>query len=340
MKAACLFGVGDLRVIEKDAPKIFEDEVLIEVAACGICGTDLHFYKGEWKVNPPLVLGHEFSGTVVQTGSQVTTIRTGDRVVAEPNILCGKCKYCRMSERNFFCENLQAIGVTVDGAFAEYVKVPERNVYKIPGWIPLEEAALIEPLACIIRGLDNVKIPVGSSVAVVGTGPIGLLMIQMVKNYGAAKIIALDVVEERLKLAEELGATSIVDIGKEDPEKAVLEATDGIGVDVSIECVGSSSAVDEAFKLTRRGGRLLIFGVAPEQDVWQVKPFEIYDKEVSIFASYRSPYTFQRAVEVASSGRLKLSPIVSHVHKLDEIVEVFNGLASKKKRAIKVLIKP
>ncbi|MEM2929714.1 MAG: zinc-dependent alcohol dehydrogenase family protein [Thermoproteota archaeon] len=340
MKAASLFGVGDLRVIEKDVPKIFEDEVLIEVGACGICGTDLHFFKGEWKVRPPLVPGHEFSGTVVQTGSQVTTVRSGDRVVAEPNILCGKCKYCRMSEKNFFCENLEAIGVTIDGAFAEYVKAPERNVYRIPSQITLEEAALIEPLACIIRGLDNVKIPAASSVAIIGTGPIGLLMVQMVKNYGAAKIIALDVVEERLKLAEDLGATRVVNIGEEDPEKAVLEATNGIGADVSIECVGSSSAIDEAFKLTKRGGRLLIFGVAPEHDVWQVKPFEIYDKEISIFASYRSPYTFQRAVNIASSGRLKLKPLISHIHRLDEIVEVFNGLASRRKQAIKVLIKP
>jgi 2-desacetyl-2-hydroxyethyl bacteriochlorophyllide A dehydrogenase len=340
MKAASLFGVGDLRVVEKDIPKISADEVLIEVGACGICGTDLHFFKGEWRVNTPIVLGHEFSGTVVQTGSQVTSVKTGDQVVVEPNILCGKCRYCRMSERNFFCENLQAIGVTIDGAFAEYVKAPERNVYKMPVSIPLEEAALIEPLACIIRGLDNVRIPVGSSVAVVGAGPIGLLMIQMVKHYGASKIIALDVVEERLKIAEGLGATSIVNPEREDPWRTVQEITGGIGVDVSIECVGSSSAIDEAFKLARRGGRLLIFGVAPEQDVWQVKPFEIYDKEISIFSSYRSPYTFQRAVEVASSGRLKLKPLVSHVHRLDEIAEVFNGLANRKKRAIKVLIKP
>lgn len=340
MKAASLFGVGDLRIVEKNVPEISEDEVLIQVGACGICGTDIHFFKGEWKVNTPLVLGHEFSGIVVQTGSRVTTVRSGDRVVAEPNIVCGKCKYCRMSERNFFCENLQAIGVTVDGAFAEYVKAPERNVYRIPSWITLEEAALIEPLACIIRGLDNVKIPVASSVAVVGTGPIGLLMIQMVKHYGAAKIIALDVVEERLRLAEELGATRVINPGKEDPEKAVFEETGGIGADVSIECVGSSSAIDEAFKIARRGGRLLIFGVAPEHDVWQVKPFEIYDKELSIFASYRSPYAFQRAVNIASSGRLKLKPIISHIHRLDETAEVFNGLANRRKQAIKVLIKP
>ncbi|MGQ9690542.1 MAG: alcohol dehydrogenase catalytic domain-containing protein, partial [Thermoproteota archaeon] len=209
MRAASLFGVGDLRVIDKEVPKISEYEVLIKVGACGICGTDLHFFKGEWKVNTPLVLGHEFSGTVVQVGSKVDGIKVGDHVVAEPNVLCGKCKYCRMSEKNFFCENIQAIGVTVDGAFAEYVKAPERNVYRIPEDMSFEEAALIEPLACIIRGIDRVGISVGSNVAIVGTGPIGLLMIQVVKHYGASKVFALDIVEDRLRLAQELGATYV-----------------------------------------------------------------------------------------------------------------------------------
>jgi threonine dehydrogenase-like Zn-dependent dehydrogenase len=339
MKAASLFGVGDLRIIDKDVPEIGDVEVLIRVGACGVCGTDMHFFKGEWKVKTPIVLGHEFSGVVAKVGSKVRGIDVGDHVVAEPNILCGKCKYCRMSERNFFCENIQTIGVTVDGAFAEYVKAPEQNVYRIPGEMPLEEAALIEPLACIIRGVDNVGIPVGSSVAIVGTGPIGLLMIQVVKHYGASKIFAIDIIEDRLRLARELGATLTINSAQQDPEETIREATDNIGVDVSIECVGSSSAIEVAFRLVRRGGRLLIFGVAPEHDVWHVKPFELYDKEVSIFASYRSPYTFQRAVELASSGNLRLRPIVSHIHTLEEAPEVFKELA-KKKKAIKALIKP
>jgi threonine dehydrogenase-like Zn-dependent dehydrogenase len=340
MKTATLFGVRDLRIIDKDIPVIGENEVLVEVGACGICGTDIHFFKGEWKVETPLVLGHEFSGIVVQTGSKIKGLKAGDHVVAEPNILCGKCKYCRMTERNFFCENIQTIGVTVDGAFAKYVKVPEQNVYKIPGEMPLEEAALIEPLACIIRGVDNVSIPIGSSVAIVGTGPIGLLMLQVVKHYGASKVFALDMVEDRLRLAQELGATFAINTTQQNPEETVLRATDGFGVDVSIECVGSSSAIETAFRLVRRGGRLLVFGVAPEQDVWQVKPFELYDKEASIFASYRSPYTFQRAVELASSRSLKLKPIISHIHSLEEAPEVFKDLAERRKKTIKVIVKP
>lgn len=340
MKAVSLFGVGDLRIIDKDVPEINENEVLIRVGACGICGTDLHFFKGEWRVKTPIVLGHEFSGIVAKVGSKVDGIRVGDHVVAEPNIPCGKCRYCRMSERSFLCENIQAIGVTIDGAFAEYVKAPAQNVYRIPYEMPLEEAALIEPLACIIRGIDNVGIPVGSSVSIVGTGPIGLLMIQVVKHYGASKIFAIDIVEDRLKLAHELGATLIINSMQQDLEKAIREATDGLGADVSIECVGSSSTIEAAFRLVRRGGRLLIFGVAPEQDVWHVKPFELYDKEVSIFTSYRSPYTFQRAVELASSGSLRFRSIISHTHTLEEAPEVFKDLAGKRKEAVKIVIKP
>lgn len=340
MKALALFGVGDIRVIEKEKPKIEDKEVLIKVAACGICGTDIHFFKGEWPVKTPLVLGHEFSGVVEEVGSKVVNIKAGDRVVAEPNIPCGECKYCRMSERNFYCENLQAIGVTIDGAFAEYVKVPSQNIYKIPDNLTLEEAALVEPLACIVRGLDNVGIKVGSSVAIVGAGPIGLLMTQVVSYYGASKTFVVDMDENRLRLAKELGATYTINFKEQDPKSFVHEKTEGIGVDVSIECVGSSAAIETAFRLVRRGGKLLIFGVAPEHDVWQVKPFELYDKEVSIFTSYRSPYTFQRAVEIASSGKIKFKQIISHIYSLDEAPRAFNDLASRKKGMVKVLIKP
>ncbi|MEM2922735.1 MAG: zinc-dependent alcohol dehydrogenase family protein [Candidatus Bathyarchaeia archaeon] len=340
MRAAVLLNVGVINVLDKELPALGERDVLLRVGFCGICGTDLHFFKGEWRVKTPLVLGHEFSGVVVEVGQKVQSVKAGDRVVVEPNITCGECKYCRMSDRNFFCENLEAIGVTKDGAFAEYVLVPERNVYKISGVISLEEAALVEPLACIIRGLDNVGIPVGSNVAVVGAGPIGLLMTQMANLCGATKVFVIDMIDDRLRLAEQLGAHSTANAKVQDPIEFVKRATNGTGVDISIECVGSASAVDTAFKLTRRGGRLLVFGVAPENDSWHVKPFELYDKEVSIFTSYRSPYTFQRAVEIASSGKLKLKPIISHVFPLEDSAKVFEDLAERKAGFLKVLLKP
>ena len=340
VRAAILYGVRDIRVGEVPKPSPGPGEVLVRVRACGICGTDVHFYKGEWRVKLPLIPGHEFSGVVEEVGEGVDVVGEGDHVVAEPNITCGECYYCRMSERNFFCTKLRALGVDVNGAYAEYVCVPARNVYRVPDDLPFEEAAMVEPTACCIRGLDNVGVKVGDRVAVVGTGPIGLLMIQLVKMWGATKVYAMDLLDERLRVAEKLGADVTVNPLSEDPREVVMRDTGGVGVDVSIEAVGSVKAIETAFSLVRRGGRLLIFGVAPQDAVWQVRPFELYDKELTIVASYRSPYTFERAVEVASSRRLRLRPIISHIISLDEVPAMFRRIDRKEPGILKVIIKP
>jgi len=331
MRAAVLYNIRDIRLSEVPKPSLGSDEVLVKVKACGICGTDVHFYKGEWKVKMPLIPGHEFSGIIEDVGENVKNIKPGDHIVAEPNITCGKCYYCRMSERNFFCTELKALGVDINGAYAEYVKVPSRNVYKIPEELSFEEAAMIEPLACCIRGLDNVGIKVGERVAIVGTGPIGLLMIQLVKMWGASKVYAIDLLDERLRIAEKVGADIVINPLVGDPREIIMRDTNEIGVDVSIEAVGSVRAIETAFNLVRRGGRLLIFGVAPQNAVWNVKPFELYDKELKIVASYRSPFTFERAVELASTGRLDFKSIISHIIPLDSVPEIFERICRKEK---------
>ncbi|MCD6470157.1 zinc-dependent alcohol dehydrogenase family protein [Candidatus Bathyarchaeota archaeon] len=340
MKAAVLHDVRDIRVEEVKKPEIAEDEVLIEVKAAGICGTDLHFYKGEWKVDMPIIPGHEFSGVIAEVGENVDGFKIGEHVVAEPNITCGSCYFCLMSERNFFCENLKAVGVTVNGAFAEYLKIKGRNLYRIPENLSFEEAALIEPLACCIRGLDNVGIKAGESVLIVGAGPIGLLLMQLVRNFGASMIIQTDLEDYRLEKALELGADRVVNVRKEDPIKVIKELTGGYGVDVAIEAVGSPKAITQAVEAVRKGGRVNIFGVSPQDAVWQVKPFDLYSKELTITTSYRSPYTFQRAVKMASSGRLKLKPLISHIFPLEKIAEAFEILDKKLDNVMKVILKP
>ena len=340
MQAAVLHGVRDLRLEDVPTPKLSANEVLIKINATGICGTDLHIYKGEWKTNTPIILGHEFSGVIAETGHNVENLKVGDPVVAEPNILCGICYFCRMSNRNYFCENLEATGVTIDGAFAEYLKIKAANVYKIPEGFNLEEAALIEPLACCVRGIDQAKIRAGDTVVIVGAGPIGLMLLQLVRQAGASMIIQTDMEDTRLKLASELGADYTINIRREDPVKAVKGLTNGYGVDVAIEAVGSPKAITQAMKATRRGGRLSIFGVSPQDAVWEVKPFDLYDKELTITTSYRSPFTFQRAVRIASSGRVKLKPLISHIFKLEEIHRAFEVAEKRLEGAIKVLVKP
>ena len=340
MKAAVLHRIRDIRFEDVPKPKISKDEVLIKVKAAGVCGTDIHLYRGEWKVDLPLIPGHEFSGTIAEVGENVRGFKTGDRVVAEPNIVCGTCYFCRMSERNFFCENLKATGVDIDGAFAEYVKTKPENVYNVPETLSFEEAALIEPLACCIRGVDNVGIKPGDSVAIVGAGPIGLLLLQLTKMAGASFVIQTDLEEKRLSLAHELGADHVVNATKEDVPAVVKSLTDGHGVDVAIEAVGSPDAITQAMKVTRPGGRLNIFGVSPQEAVWAVKPFDLYSKELTITTSYRSPFTFQRAVKLASTGRIKLKPLVTHVFPLSEVTRVFEVLDKKLEKVVKVVMKP
>jgi len=340
MKAAVLYGVRDLRLEDVPKPEFSDNEVLIRVNACGICGTDIHIYRGEWKTNTPIILGHEFSGVIADVGREVKGLNVGDPVVAEPNIPCGSCYFCRMSERNYFCENLEATGVTVNGAFAEYVKVVASNVYKLPKGYNLDEAALIEPLACCVRGIDQAKIKVGDTVAIIGAGPVGLILLQLALQSGASMVIQTDMEDSRLSLAKDLGADHTINVTKEDPVESIKELTGGYGVDVAIEAVGKPEAITQAMRATRRGGRLVIFGVSPEDAVWKVRPFELYDKELTIKTSYRSPYTFQRAVKIAVSGLVRLKPLISHVFKLDEIHGAFEVAEKRLEGAVKVLVKP
>jgi 2-desacetyl-2-hydroxyethyl bacteriochlorophyllide A dehydrogenase len=340
LKAAILHRIRNIQVEDIPVPEISENEVLIKVAAAGICGTDLHFFRGEWNVKMPIVPGHEFSGEIIKVGEDAKEFSIGDRVVVEPNILCGSCYFCRMPERNFFCENLIAIGVDTDGAFAEYVRIKKENVYKFPEHISFEEAAFIEPVACCLRGLDNVKIKMGDSVAIIGAGPIGLLLLQLAKKAGASKTIQTDYDDARLELAEKLGADYTINVKKQDPMLTVKELTKGYGMDVAIEAVGSPEAITQAMRVTRRGGRLNIFGVSPQNATWEVKPFDLYNKELTITSSYRSPFTFQKAVEIVSSGELKLKPLISHIFPIDEIEHAFKILDEKLEKAIKIIIKP
>ena len=340
MRAAVFYGIRDLRLEDVPKPKISDNEVLIRVNASGICGTDIHIYRGEWKTNTPIILGHEFSGVIADVGCKVKGLNIGDPVVAEPNIPCGSCYYCRMSERNYFCENLEATGVTVNGAFAEYVKIVASNVYRLPKGYNLDEAALIEPLACCVRGIDQAKIKAGDTVAIIGAGPVGLILLQLALKSGASMVIQTDMEDSRLSLAKDLGADHTINVTKADPVESIKELTGGYGVDVAIEAVGKPEAITQAMRATRRGGRLVIFGVSPEDAVWKVRPFELYDKELTIKTSYRSPYTFQRAVKIAASGRVRLKPLISHIFKLDDIHRAFEVAEKRLEGAVKVLVKP
>jgi len=337
LKALVLEEVGKLEVKDVDEPQRKKGEVLIKVMRGGICGTDLHLLKGQWKAQLPLILGHEISGYVVEPDEE-GNFKKGQHVVFEPNIICHHCYFCRLGEPNYFCTNLKGFGVEMNGGFADYVSVPLENVYAVPDSMTWEEAATIEPLACSVRGIDRLSMKIGDRVAVVGAGPMGILMIQLVKMMGASKILAVEPREDRREAALKFGADEAVT-----PAEALKKAydmTDGVGMDKVIEAVGAVPAIETAYPLARRGGTFEIFGVSPETAKWTVSPFDLYNRELTIVTSYRSPLTFERAIQVASSGRINLKAMVTHVFPLEQAPKAFDMLIKGEGNAIKVDLAP
>lgn len=337
VKAIVIEGRDKLSLKELPRPSIGSNEVLIRVKYCGICGTDLHIFKGEFPVKYPLVPGHEFSGVVEEVGEGVTSLRPGDKVTVDPNISCGKCYYCRTGRANF-CEYWKAIGINLPGAYAEYVKAPEPNVYKLPEGVELQEAAFTEPLSCVLHGLKRIEVRLGSSVAIFGLGPIGLLHLQMVKRMGASLVIGVDLIEEKIELAEKLGADYVINPSKEDAAERIKELTKGRGVDIAIEASGSLKAFQDALRSLDYSGKLLVFGVAPQRALVNLSPFQLYRRELSIIGSFINPYTTKLALKVLSTGMVNVKPLITRVLNLEETDLGFELVKGGK--VIKVLLKP
>ncbi|WP_276353777.1 zinc-dependent alcohol dehydrogenase family protein [Cohnella caldifontis] len=337
MLAAVLHKPGDMRLEQVPVPEIGESEVLIAVKRVGICGTDPHIFRGTFPVPYPLVQGHEFSGEVVAAGSAVTTVQVGERVTADINMSCGKCFYCRMGQK-LFCENIKQIGVHTDGAFAQYVKAPELNIYKLPDGMTWEEAAYIEPLACAIRGQDRANITMGSTVAIIGAGPMGLVHALLAKMNGAARVIISEMNATRIAKAKSLGIDHVLNAAELDPVQAVRDLTEGRGADFVIEAVGSIPTYQQAFQMVRRGGTLVTYGAAPAAATMEIKPFEIYSKELTIVGSYAGTYdTWVKAIALIGSKRFKPGDIITKTIPLPQVVEGLQE-AITSKDTIKIVV--
>lgn len=321
MTAAVLHGPEDLRIEEVPVSRPGADEVLLKVDVCGICGTDVHILRGHFPVpNLPLIPGHEFAGRVADVGSGVDQVGVGDFVTADINIGCDRCYYCRHQMR-MFCPHLSQIGVHRDGAFAEYVKAPATAVYRLPDDMPPEQGAYVEPLACAVHGQERADIRAGSTVAIIGAGPMGLVHVQLSKLRGAAQIIVSEPNAARREKAEELGADVVLDPGAADAVEAVRDLTDGRGADCVIEAVGSISTYRDAFEMVRRGGTVVAYGAAPSSEVLEIKPFDIYSKELTIVGSYAGTYaTWPDAIALIRSGRFDPTRLISKVLPLTELV--------------------
>lgn len=308
MKAARIIEPFETEVVELPQPTIGPDDVLIQVKAAGICGTDIHILKGEYALARfPMVPGHEFSGEVVAVGDNVTRFKPGDRITADPNIPCNRCESCQRNEPNQ-CENLAAIGVTRDGAFAEYVSAPEAVTFPI-GDMSYSDAALIEPLACVAWGLKRVQIQAGDRVLVFGAGPMGALLAQAVSAAGASQVDITDVVPWRLSVMEELGVTHAV-LADDLPKNAKAFAPQGY--DVVADATGAPPVIQQAADYARPRGKIWIFGVAPDKATVQFSPYEVFRKDLSIIGSFAVNRTFHESIMMIRSGKINLQPLVSH----------------------------
>lgn len=323
MKAAVYHGPGGLRVEEVPVRKLKDNEVKIQVKYCGICGTDIHIFHGDGgccDVTPPLVPGHEFSGVVAEVGAGVKTVKVGDRVTGDPNDMCGECYFCKNGMQHF-CKNNIGIGTTVDGGFAEYVIMREKQVYKVSDDLSFIEAAMTEPISCCLHGIDLCNIKAGDTVLVIGGGPIGMIMMQLAKNAGASKVIMSEPVEEKREQALKLGATKTIDPLHEDVEAVLAEYCEN--VNVVIECVGNVHTQADAVRFAGKGATIMYFGLAAPEESFPIKPDDIFKKELHITSSYINPYSFERAIQILESGTVELESLITNVVPLDDIADVF-----------------
>lgn len=336
MKAAQFKKPHDLEVVERPLRALRGDEVLVEIAACGVCGTDIHIFAGEAHARPPVILGHELAGSIIEAGNQVRDLRAGDHVAVDPNIACGGCYYCRRGQVNF-CENLRALGVDIDGGFAEFAITPAKQCYKLPEDFPLEFGAFAEPLSCCLRGIERAAIQPGQSVAIVGAGNIGLLMLQLARLAGAGMIFVLDPLEPKREIAKQLGVDFVLGASPPEAIQEIAERTHG-GCDIVIECVGKAEAAELALALTKRGSRVVLFGLAAPEAYARLYLQTAFLKELDILSSILNPFTFHRAVDLLALGKINLAPLSLNRFTLEKIGEALES--TRKSLAVKTLVIP
>jgi len=278
-------------------------EVVVQVAACGICGTDLHIAEGEFAPALPIVPGHEFAGEIVELGSDVTELRVGDRVAVDPSLYCHECHYCRRG-RNNLCENWNAIGVSVPGGAAEYAVAPAANCVKLPESVSTADAALIEPLSCAVRGFDVLQPALADDYLIYGAGTMGLMMMELAKRAGAGSVTVVDLNPARLETAKELGCTAAV--------TSADELDRPRGWEIVIDCTGVVAAIEDGLSRVAPGGTFQQFGVSAEGAVARFSPYRVYNKEIRIVGSMAVLHSFERAAALFAEGVVRPEVMISH----------------------------
>jgi L-iditol 2-dehydrogenase len=343
MKALLLSEYKTLSVVEMPVPEIGEDDVLVRVRACGICGSDIHGYDGSTgRRIPPLVMGHEAAGVIERVGRGVSGFAAGDRVSFDSTVSCGACGFCRRGQINL-CDNRTVLGVSCGdyrrhGAFAEYVAVPSRIVYRLPDTLPFERAALLEAVSVAVHAVNRHVPAPDETAVVVGAGMIGLLIVQVLRAKGAARIVAVDVDPRKRSLAQQMGATHTIDPATRDVPDAVRELTGGRGADVSFEVVGHGDTLLSAIRSVRKGGTVVLVGnLSPRVEL----PLqEVVSREIAVLGSCASSGEIPECIDLLARGVVDVDPIISLTAPLDQGPALFERLYRGDPTLMKVIIQP
>lgn len=343
MKALLLTEYKHLEVTDVPEPQVGDDDVLVRVRACGICGSDVHGYDGSsGRRIPPLVMGHEASGVVAKTGKNVTRFKEGDRVTFDSTVYCGKCWYCTRGQVNL-CDNRNVLGVSTGeyrrhGAFAEYVAVPQHIVYSLPDSFPFEHAALIESVSIAMHAVRRTPITVNDTAVVVGTGMIGLLVVQALKAAGCGKVIAVDIDDFKLEQALKLGATEGLNSKKVDVAAEVAARTDGRGADLAMEVVGATASIQTAIAAVRKGGSITLVGnLAPKVEL----PLQaVVTRELTLYGSCSSCLEYPACIDLMARGEIDVAPLITAKVPLDEGPSWFERLYSHEPGLMKIVLEP
>jgi len=317
MKAAVILQPNRIETQEVPIPEPEAGEVLIKVMASGICGTDIHIFRGEYLGSYPVIPGHEFSGVIEKAGAAVTRFKPGDRVAIEPNIACDNCSGC-LNNRHNFCLNWQAVGVTRPGGMAQYVTAPEKAVFNI-GDLPFEQGAFMEPLSCVLHGLERLDLDAAARVAILGAGPIGCLLLQGIRLQGAAEVTVVDKNTARTEFARTLGA---------DVALTSLDALQKDAYDAVVDATGVIAVMSRTLEFVCHGGKILLFGVPPSGQSMTVEAFPIFRKGLTIMSSFTSLRNSYQALDLLKSGRVAVQGLISHRLPLEGLgggIEVLEG---------------
>ena len=343
MKALVLSEYKKLDYVDMEKPHPGEDDLLIRVQACGICGSDVHGYDGSTgRRLPPIVMGHEAAGIVEAAGGAVTDFQPGDHVTFDSTVFCGKCFYCRRGLVNL-CDDREVIGVSTPdfrrmGAFAEYVTVPARIAYTLPDDMPFEHASLIEAVSVAVHALSLTQIALDDAVVVVGAGMIGLLTLQAALLAGAGRIFVFDIDDARLELARNLGAIGTFNSGKTNPIPEIQKLTSGRGADIALECVGISPTVNLAIEAVRKGGAVTLVGnITPKIEIGLQS---IVTRQIHLQGSCASSGEYPACISLISRGAIRVKPIISAVAPLEEGAAWFRRLYAHEPGLLKVVLQP